>query len=164
MGIGKWLLPFFFLSLSILLSSLYQTSINEMSFHGWLRYKSYSQNTLSSFQGHSWIWGYLKNVSKKTIFLFFSRVFLLRQLRTINDFVKSLSNNLSNENTNTGVSVVFKTKCQNEIFLKYNFSWNTSFYVLCLMIYDYLTINNWCSKKTLLLRICIRKKGFKLGT
>ena len=107
---------FFFLS--ILLSSLYQTSINEMSFHGWLRYKSDSQNTLSSFQGHSWIWGYLKNVSKKTIFLFFSRVFLLRQLRTINDFVKSLSNNLSNENTNTGVSVVFKTKCQNEIFLE----------------------------------------------
>ena len=47
--------------------------------------------------------------------------------------VKSQSNNLSNENINTDVSVVFKTKrelkCQNELFLKYNFSGNTSVYV-----------------------------------
>ena len=45
----------------------------------------------------------------------------------------SLSNNLSNENINTGVSVVFKTehelKCQNELFLKYHFSGHTSLYV-----------------------------------
>ena len=38
-----------------------------------------------------------------------------------------------NENINTGVSVVFKTKrelkCQNELFLKYHFSGNTSVYV-----------------------------------
>ena len=40
---------------------------------------------------------------------------------------------LSNENVNTGFSAVFKTKCelkcQNELFLSYNFSGNTSFYV-----------------------------------
>ena len=51
----------------------------------------------------------------------------------INYYVKSQSNNLSNENINTGVSVVFKTKrelkCQNELFLKYHFSGNTSLYV-----------------------------------
>ena len=45
---------------------------------------------------------------------------------------KSLSNNLSNENINTADSVVIKTKhelkCQNELFLKYHFSGNTSFY------------------------------------
>ena len=60
-------------------------------------------------------------------------VFLLRQLWIINYHVKSSSNNLSNENINIDVSVVFKTKrglkCQNELFLKYNFSENTSFYV-----------------------------------
>ena len=39
-----------------------------------------------------------------------SRVFLLPQLWIINYCVKSSSNNLSNENVNTGVSVVFKTK------------------------------------------------------
>ena len=43
------------------------------------------------------------------------------------------SNNLSNENINNGVSAVFKTKrelkCQNELFLKYHFSGNTSVYV-----------------------------------
>ena len=46
---------------------------------------------------------------------------------------QKLSNNLSNEIINTGVSVVFKTKselkCQNELFLKYHFSGNTSVYV-----------------------------------
>ena len=36
-----------------------------------------------------------------------SRVFLLHQLWIVNYYVKSLSNNLSNENINTGVSVVF---------------------------------------------------------
>ena len=50
-----------------------------------------------------------------------------------NYYVKSLSNNLSNENINTDVSVVFKTKCelkcQNELFLKYHLAGNTSFYV-----------------------------------
>ena len=59
-----------------------------------------------------------------------SRVFLLRQLWIVNYYVKSSSNNLSNENINTGVSVVFKTecesKCQNELFLKYHLSGNTS--------------------------------------
>ena len=42
---------------------------------------------------------------------------------------QKLVKNLSNENINTGVSVVFKTKCelkcQNELFLKYHFSGNT---------------------------------------
>ena len=41
--------------------------------------------------------------------------------------------NLSNENINIGVSVVFKSecelKCQNEVCLKYDFSGNTSLYV-----------------------------------
>ena len=59
-----------------------------------------------------------------------SRVFLQHQLWIINYYIKSLSNNLSNENIKTGVSVVFKTKrelkCQNELFLKYHFSGNTS--------------------------------------
>ena len=62
-----------------------------------------------------------------------SRVFLLRQLWIVNYYVKSSSNNLRNENINSGVSVVFKTKhelrCQNELFLKYHFSGNTSLYV-----------------------------------
>ena len=35
---------------------------------------------------------------------FIGRVFLLRQLLIVNYYVKSLSNNISNENTNTGVS------------------------------------------------------------
>ena len=43
------------------------------------------------------------------------------------------SNKLSNENINTGVSVVFKTKrelkCQDKLFFKYHFSRNTSLYV-----------------------------------
>ena len=62
-----------------------------------------------------------------------SRVFLQHQLWIINYCVKSSSNNHSNENINTGVSVVFKTKIelkwQNELFLKYHFSGNTSLYV-----------------------------------
>jgi hypothetical protein len=64
---------------------------------------------------------------------------------------QKLSNNLSNEIINTGVSVVFKTKselkCQNELFLKYHFSGNTSVYVF-IMYWDYLTNfirNNWRS-------------------
>ena len=58
----------------------------------------------------------------------FSRVFLQRQIWIINYYVKSWSKNLSKENINTGVSVVFKTipelKCQNN-----HFSGNTSFFV-----------------------------------
>ena len=54
-----------------------------------------------------------------------SQVFLLRQLLR--------QKLVSNKNINTGVSVVSKTKCelkwQNELFLKYHFSGNTSFYV-----------------------------------
>ena len=46
--------------------------------------------------------------------------------------VKSSSNNLSNENINTGGSFVFKTKrelkCQNELLFECNFPGNTSFY------------------------------------
>ena len=65
---------------------------------------------------------------------FHSRVFLLRQLWIVNYHVKSQSNNLSNENINTGVSVVLQTKrklkCQNELFLKYNFFGNTKIYVI----------------------------------
>ena len=57
---------------------------------------------------------------------------LLRQ-----KFVKKLSN----ENVNTGVSVVLKTKCelkcQNELFLKYHFSVNTSMFSL-LRLFDKL--------------------------
>ena len=63
----------------------------------------------------------------------YRRVFLKRQLWIVNYYVKSQSNNLSNENINTDVSVVFKTKrelkCQNELFLKNHFSGNTSVYV-----------------------------------
>ena len=70
------------------------------------------------------------------------RVFLLRQLWIVNYYVKSPSNNLSNENINTGVSVAFKTKhelkCQNELFLKYNFSGNTIFMFLLLRLFDKL--------------------------
>ena len=43
-----------------------------------------------------------------------------------------------NENINIGASVVFKTKCElkclNELFLKYHFSGNTSFYVFIIEI------------------------------
>ena len=46
---------------------------------------------------------------------------------------QKLVKNLSNENINTGVPVVFKTKrelkCKNELFLMYHFSGNTSLYV-----------------------------------
>ena len=56
-----------------------------------------------------------------------SRVFLLRQLWIVNYYIKSSPNNLSNENINNGVSVVFKTKrelkCQNHC------SGNASIYV-----------------------------------
>ena len=77
-----------------------------------------------------------------------SRVFLLRQLRIVNYSVKSSSNNLSYENINIGVSVVFKTKhelkCQNELYLKYLFSGNTRGFFF--HYWDYLTNiwrNNW---------------------
>ena len=54
--------------------------------------------------------------------------------------VISYSNDLSNENMYTGVSVVFKTKheskCQNELISKYHFSGNTSLYV-------FITENIW---------------------
>ena len=40
----------------------------------------------------------------KSFFVDFSRVFLLGQLWIVNYYVKSLSNNLSNENIKTGVS------------------------------------------------------------
>ena len=39
---------------------------------------------------------------------FHSEVFLLRQLWIVNYYVKSSSNNLSNENRNTGVFLVFR--------------------------------------------------------
>ena len=62
-----------------------------------------------------------------------SRAFLLRQFGIVNYYVKNQSDNTSNENIDTGVSVAFKTKhvlkCQNELFLKYQFSGNTSLYV-----------------------------------
>ena len=49
-----------------------------------------------------------------------SRVFLQRQIWIVNYYIRSQSKNLSNENINTGVSVVFKTKrklkCQNKLF------------------------------------------------
>ena len=58
-------------------------------------------------------------------------VFLLRQLRIVNYYIKKLLYNLSDENRNTGVSVVSKTKCelhcQNELFLKYHFSGKSVF-------------------------------------
>ena len=61
------------------------------------------------------------------------QVFLLPQVWIVNHYVKSYSNNISYENINTGISVIFKTKrelkCQNELFLKYHLSGNTSFYV-----------------------------------
>ena len=63
----------------------------------------------------------------------FSMTYVLRQLWNVNNYVKCSSNNLSNENINTGVSVVFKTKhelkCQNELFKKKHFSGDTSVYV-----------------------------------
>ena len=46
---------------------------------------------------------------------------------------KASQKTIGNENTKTGVSVVFKkkheSKCRNELFLKHNFSGNTSTYV-----------------------------------
>ena len=66
-------------------------------------------------------------------FCVFSRVFLQHQLWIINYQVKNQSNNLNIDNINTDVPVVFKTKrelkCQNELFLEYNFSGNISIYV-----------------------------------
>ena len=55
-------------------------------------------------------------------------IFLLRQLWIVNYSVKSSSNNLSNENINTGVSVVYKTRCELKCWKNY-FSGNTSFHV-----------------------------------
>ena len=52
-------------------------------------------------------------------------VFLLRQIWIFNYSFKSAAKIFSNENINTGVYVVFKTKreliCQNKLFLKYHF-------------------------------------------
>ena len=49
---------------------------------------------------------------------------------------------LSNENINTGVSVVFKTKhelkCQNKLFFKYHFSGNTSLKDFLLRLFNEL--------------------------
>jgi hypothetical protein len=76
-------------------------------------------------------------------------VFLLRQLWIINYCVKSSSNN---ENINTGVSVVFRTKhelkCHNELgFLKHRLSGNTSFHVFIAEIiwptFDLIIDNLW---------------------
>ena len=71
-------------------------------------------------------WSYQKTSES----ICYSRVFLLCQSWIVNYFVKSQSYNLSNENINTGVSVVFKTKrelkYQNELILKYHFSGNTT--------------------------------------
>ena len=59
------------------------------------------------------------------------RVFLLHQLWIVNYSVKSSSNNLSNENINTGVSVVFKTKHElkrhNELFFFHYWDYFTKF-------------------------------------
>ena len=55
------------------------------------------------------------------------KVFLQRQIWIVNYEFKSLSKNLSNENINTGVSVVFKTKCELNAKTKY-FSGNTNFF------------------------------------
>ena len=55
---------------------------------------------------------------------------------------QKLVKNLSNENINTGVSVVFKIKqelkCQNELFSKYHFSGNTSLLFSLLRLFDEL--------------------------
>ena len=72
----------------------------------------------------------------KQLLLFFYQLLqssiMDRQSWIVNHYVKSQSNNLSNENINIGVSVVFKTKhelkCPNELFLKYHLSENTSIY------------------------------------
>ena len=65
------------------------------------------------------------NIKSKFQYLHNSRVFLLRQLWIVNYSVKSSLNNLSNENINTGVSVVFKTKGElrfkNELFLWFHY-------------------------------------------
>ena len=50
-----------------------------------------------------------------------SKVFLQYQIWIVNYYVKSLSKNLSNENVNTGVSVVFKTK--HELNSHYSFGY-----------------------------------------
>ena len=73
-------------------------------------------------------------------------VYYILQLWIVNYCVKSLSNNLRNGNIKTGVSDAFKTKselkCQNELFLNYHFSGNTSLYVFINHYWDYL-INYW---------------------
>ena len=92
------------------------------------------------------------NIKSKFQYLHNSRVFLLRQLWIVNYSVKSSLNNLSNENINIDVSVVFKTKgewkCQNELFLKYHFSGNTS--------------NNWWSIIDVVQRLLLLRKKIML--
>ena len=63
-----------------------------------------------------------------------------------------VSQKISAMKTPVFVSVVFKTnrelKCQNELFLKYHFSGNTSVFLFCFYYCDYLTNfwrNNWQS-------------------
>ena len=65
------------------------------------------------------------------------------------------SNNLSNENINTGISVVFKTKSelkfQNELILQYHFPGSSSLNVFNTEIIwcnNWLLIHNWRSRKT----------------
>ena len=61
-------------------------------------------------------------------------------------FLGSLRAGRAIKNINIGVSVVFKAKyelkCQNELFLKYHFSGNTSFYDF---ITEIIWRNNWQS-------------------
>ena len=69
--------------------------------------------------------------------------------------LRQKSNNLSNENINTGVSVVFKTKSelkfQNELILQYHFPGSSSLNVFNTEIIwcnNWLLIHNWRSRKT----------------
>ena len=70
-------------------------------------------------------------------FTFNSRVFLLRHLWIVNYHVKRQSNDICNENINTGVSVVFKTKCelkcQNEQFFVNIISLETPVFMFSLL-------------------------------
>ena len=87
----------------------------------------------------------------------YSQVFLLRQLWTVNYYVKSLSNNLSNKDINTEVNWCFQ---RNDISKKVHFdilvhilSWRKHFHFR-----DYLTNcwrNNWRSIIDLVERLCL---------
>ena len=74
------------------------------------------------------------------------RVFLLHQLWIVNYSVKSSSNNLSNENINTGVSDKTWIKMPKLTIFEISFLWKHQF--LCFHYWDYLTNfwhNNWQS-------------------